>query len=145
MLTDTQIKDVSEWADGLRALAAWAEANPELAVFLAPVSVAIWGHGLFALEKAEECARAFPRPIRKEYGDDFFRLYANFGPHEIRFVTVRENVCVKRVVSTTEEEVEEQDADEVAAALAKIPSTKVTRTREVVEWDCPENLLGVPA
>ena len=86
-------------------------------------------------------ARALPCAWRKdvrggEYAE-YFDLYGEIGGLKIKLTAYRDTVC-KRVVTGTRE-VTEVVKD--PAKLAEVPEVEVTRTEEVIEWDCG-TLLG---
>lgn len=117
---------MSEIAKNLRALADWYEQHPE--VTDGPTSVDV---GCIADESAKgirRVARALGT-FDKDHAGTILTLTRKFGGITLRFIFWRSAVCQKRVVKT--ETVTELVADPNA------PKVEVTRTREVVEWDCP--------
>jgi hypothetical protein len=119
----------AEAAAGLRDLADWIEAHPELAVDLRPIqikafppdepeSVRTWA---VAMGKAE-----------KEYVDTLFSLNAFFGPVKLSAIYWRDRVC-QRVVTGTRHVVETVRDPE---ALEAVPLVEVEREEEIVEWIC---------
>ena len=65
--------------------------------------------------------------VKKEYSDDYFRLFVHFGKLIYKVVCNREEVCTKRVVGT--ETVTKQ-------VPPKGEWTEETVTQDIVEWDC---------
>lgn len=132
-----RLDQANAMAHDLRSLALWVESHPFLASYLeVKAQMWVWGHE--AKPVLEQCAKEFPRPVKKNFIGDYFELSAKFGDLKIEFATSRALVCVRRIVSTVEEQVEEPDPEEVA----KLPTKLVTRTREIVEWDCPPSILA---
>jgi hypothetical protein len=80
-------------------------------------------------------AKAHGAKIEKQFPDDperHFSMVAKFGPVAIRLHTERATVCERVVVETREITEEVPDPE----ALAAVPTVTVTRTEEVVEWQC---------
>jgi len=88
-------------------------------------------------DEAAQMAKAMGT-CEKSYDDTFFRLIKKFGTVTLVGVFSRQQVCERVVVGTKEVEVEEADP----VAVAAIPKVKVKKQIEIVEWKCPENLLG---
>ena len=61
-----------------------------------------------------------------------FELRGVVGALRVLVYAPRDLVCTRRVVGTREVIEEVPDPD----ALAAVPTTTVTRTEEVIEWDC---------
>lgn len=100
-----------DYARGLRLIADWYEAHPDIPV---PHIEEI---GVYGVEETrEEAARIAEalKPCRKEWDKDFFKLVRDFGPIKLKFVFMRKAVCTQRVVK---------------------------RLVEVIEWDCDSSLL----
>ena len=65
--------------------------------------------------------------VKKEYSDDYFRLFVHFGKLIYKVVCNREEVCTKRVVGT----------ETVTKSIPpKGKWTEETVTQDIVEWDC---------
>ena len=102
----------TEYARGLRAIADWYEAHPDMPV---PHTEDVGVYGVKeTLEEAARIAEAL-KPCRKEWEKEFFKLVRDFGPLRLKFVFRRSAVCTAR---------------------------RVERIVEVVEWDCPDSLLA---
>jgi hypothetical protein len=112
----------TEYAQGLREIADWLEANPH--IFLPGQMFDVFT--LNTKKEAEEVLRAL-KPCKKEYAGELFNISRKFGSITLRFVFYRNAVCMRRVVGT--KEVEEQI----------IPA----HTEDVIEWECGEPVLSV--
>jgi hypothetical protein len=109
-----------EYADGLRQIASWVEAHPEIVP--PPYPEVAWHH----LETAEEAAH-ITRALGtvKKHGftpgnEGAVSLVRMFGAIAFRVTFWRKDVCTRRVVGT------EHVPEQVVAA----------HTKEIVEWDC---------
>lgn len=135
------------WVDGLRAMAGWAEANPEVIGDYPMGSYTFHGTLLGEPDEVREFLRMAARamaPCDKvvpNYSPDSFHLVKNFGPHKVTVFADREVVCERRVVDTEDVEVEVY-SDEAQAVIDSLPKVTVTETREIVEWDCSPLLGG---
>jgi hypothetical protein len=119
-----------EYADGLRELADWIEANPDIEV---PDKV-FQVYSMNTKEEASKCLSAL-KPCRKEYRNDMFHLVRDFGPLTLDFVFYRNAVCTRRVVGT-----KEIGTELIPARL--IPEQIIpAHVEEIVEWECGEPLL----
>jgi len=65
--------------------------------------------------------------VKKDYSDDYFRLFLHFGKLIYKVVCNREEVCTRRVVGT------EQVTKQVPP---KGDWVEETVTQDIVEWDC---------
>ena len=110
-----------EYAHGLRLIADWYEAHPDMPV---PHTDEIGVYGV--KETREEAARIAEAltPCRKEWAENFFKLVHDFGTLKLKFVFMRSAVCTRRVVGHR--------------VIPASPESVV----EVVEWDCPDSLLA---
>jgi len=133
-LTNTQRASV----DGLRELADFLEANPELLDLTSHHTMYAFPHG----DKANFARVALLLgPSAKSADADWYNVERKFGPKVTIQVTARrEEVCERTVVGTETVTEFERDTDAVAAAIADIPRTAVTRTVEKIEWVCPPSL-----
>jgi len=105
-----------EYARGLRQLADWIEAHPEIDV--PTTSIDVYG-AADTKESAAHIMRALGR-CDKEFQDTLFNLRRSFGPVVYRFVFTREAVCEKKVVGY-------RDVPEKYTSA---------HTEEIVEWQC---------
>ena len=108
-----------EYAHGLRLIADWYEAHPDIPIPQSNI-------GVYGVEETrEEAARIAEalRPCRKAWNGDFFNLEREFEGLTLKFVFMRSAVCTQRVVGTR-----------------VIPATPASVV-EVVEWDCDLSLL----
>lgn len=126
-------------AEGLRALAAFVEANPELAERLAyslgNMSEPVYGDDSAAVmgQFARAVARGRVENHKDGSSDKFFRLTLCFSDAvRLSLATSREEVCERVVVGT--EQVTKTVPD--PELLAKVPEIEVTETIEQVEWRC---------
>ena len=132
-----------EWIDGLRSMADFAEAHPEMLTKY-PMAASLFA-GLPEGDPKEEMAKMARTlaPCEKkvpDYGTGSFHLVKRFGPHKYVVYTERENVCVRKVVGTEDVEVEVY-SEEAQAIIDTLPKVTQMETREIVEWDC-EPLLS---
>lgn len=132
-------------ADGLRALAAMLEANPELSeLFEYPLRrVLVPLHAehpdpVTTLAKVARAAKACGAKITKDANDKYFNLTAIWPGVTFLAYIERELVC-ERVVTGTET-VTTTVPD--PALLAKVPTVEVTEVVELVTWRCPPLLAG---
>lgn len=121
----TDKNSLAEFVNGLRDLANFLEAHPELGVPSAD------RYDYFGLEKKDlkKYARAFG-VCDKDAFSNYFILRKSFGPIRLEANWHREQVC-KPVVTGTKE-VEEK----VAVAY----ETRMV-TKDIVEWQCPKSIL----
>jgi acyl carrier protein phosphodiesterase len=114
-----------EYANALRAIADFVEANPELHVPNTTLSC-------YSMDEREDAARVLAalRPCNKRYTSDLFKIEREFGPITLEYVFFRHKVCTKRVVGTK------------VIPAKSIPAQEIPeRIEEIVEWDCSEPLL----
>ncbi len=126
------------WVDGLRAMADFAEAHPEMLPEY-PMAASLFV-GLPEGDPKEEMAKMARvlAPCEKEvpdYETGSFHLVKRFGPHKYTVFTERENVCARKVIGTEDVEVEVY-SEEAQAIIDTLPKVTQTETREIVEWDC---------
>ena len=110
----------TDYARGLRAIADWYEAHPDIPV---PHTGEVGIYGV--KETKEEAARIAEalRPCRKVWDGEFFKLQREFEGLTLKFFFMRSAVCTARVVGHH-----------------VVPATP-ERVVEIVEWDCPDSLL----
>lgn len=135
---------VREWVRGIRQLADFVEANPEMHDG-GVNALTLWCYvgGTDARDAMAAAARVMA-PVEKvveDYDPSTFRLRKTFGPHELTVFTNRANVCERRVIGTEVVEVEGY-SDEDQAKIDAIPKVTRTETRELVEWECSPLLGG---
>lgn len=118
-------KNHREYVQGLRALADFYEAHPEVPLPYSEQNI----YALDTKDEAKMLAEALGT-FEKEYNEWHFTMVKRFGPIQMRFVFNRGNVCTKKVVG-----VKTIPAEFVEA------HTRPARTEEIVEWDCPDSLL----
>ena len=127
-----------EYVDGLRALADFLEAHPDLIEIHLPATF----HVFPGSDKAKFARLALQLGTsEKSVDSSWYNVERSFGPHKICVATSRSNVCEKIVVGSETVEIEEADPEVVAA----LPKTKRTVTVEKTEWLCPESLHALAA
>lgn len=127
--------DVTKHGDfiqGLRDLAQFIEDHPELSL---PLAATFTNYGYDSKAEASMLAAAM-RPCKKDYQDTLFSLIKEFGPHSLRFVFMRNEVCEpvvigKRIIP----------AVEAKMVPAKLIEAQPEREEEIVEWRCGTSLL----
>lgn len=117
---ETQKTATELYCSGLRQIADWFEAHPDIP----PPSDPIACYTLDTKEEAARCIRALGS-CAKTYNDWSFTLSKNFEGVNLRFIFTRAKVCERRIVG-----VETVPAEYVPA------HTRPATTREIVEWDC---------
>jgi hypothetical protein len=128
-----------EFIDGLRKLADFLEAHPEVPAEYGVNFIvnAGWADdGLTAPERLARIAR-IPGGWEKQSDEHSFDLVRKFGAHTLTVFANHEYVC-ERVVHTETVTREVPDPER----LAEVPTITVTEEVERVEWKCPESLLG---
>jgi len=131
MLEKTQFLDNPEklendFIQGLRDMADFLENNPHLIQYYGGVAI----HN-FAEDVNELKVMATGGKWDKESSGGYFTLRKDFGPHHISINAIRDEVCERVEVGVETVEVYDPDAP------------KITVTRPVYEWNCPESILGV--
>lgn len=132
------------YIDGLRTLATALEAHPEIPLPWAgsgsPMDISFLG-GDNARGDMARVAKLIPcKWTKKVWGGEnisYFSLEGQIGALKVTLTAFRDAVC-RRVVTGTRE-VTEKVKD--PAKLAEVPEVEVTRTEQIVEWDCG-SLLG---
>jgi len=111
----------TDYARGLRAIAEWYEAHPDMPV---PYANEINVYGV--KETREEAARIALAlaSCRKEHDGNLFKLVRDFDGLQLRFVFMRGAVCTRRVIGQ------------------RLVPAQPERVIEVVEWDCEPSLLA---
>lgn len=114
-----------KFIDGLRALADWFEAHPDIPTPRGEVAINLYS--MDTKEEAATFARALGR-CDKRYQDSILYISRRFGAIRLEALFMRDSVCTKRVVGTREipEQVIPARSEEIIPA----------RTEEIVEWDC---------
>lgn len=133
-------KLANEIGRGLRAMAAFAEANPELADELAYALDA--GNVLLSCSHVPDPAATMAAfataavragaKVTKSGNDSFFHTFLSWGPVGLKVYAEREQVC-ERVV-TGSEVVKETVPD--PERLAQVPLVEVEKVVETYEWKC---------
>lgn len=112
-----------EFCDGLRAVADWLEAHPDLALPQSDVSC-------YALDTKEEAAHTLKNlaPCEKIYTEGLFYISRRFGPVILRYAFNRDSVCTLKVVGKREvpETVIEARPEQIIPA----------HTVDITEWEC---------
>lgn len=120
-----------EQADGLRELADWIEAHPDIAERMAPPYLVIIADD--ADDMAHK-ARALGGKRSKHVGDEWVDVERKFGPVRVTVTARRENVCERVVVGTT--------TVEIPAEPARPATPARTETIERTKWVCPDSIMG---
>lgn len=122
-----------EYANGLRALADYLEAQPASDLPETTLSN-------YYLDEKEDAARVLKamKPCAKEYHDEYFYIVRNFGPIRYEYVFTRSKVCTPRVVGTRV--IDAHTIPEKVTPAQEVPE----RTEDIIEWDCGEPLLAKP-
>ena len=117
--------NAAEYAQGLRDLADWVEAHPEIDLPDESISV-------FSKHTKEEAAKVLLAltPCKKDYSGDLFTLSRSFGHVRLKFLFVRSAVCTRRVVRT------EEVPEEIIPEKVEPEQVIAAHTKEIVEWDC---------
>jgi len=122
--------------ESLRELLAWYEEHPETAGFNSTTVAYFRGREKESKELVQGIARNLGT-FTKSGTESTYTLVKEFGSIEVRFVFYRDAVCEKRVVKTETYEQSGPDPER----MAEIPDVIITKTREVIEWDCPVLLM----
>ena len=111
---------IAEFADGLRKLADWYEANPECPLPAIPLQ----NVQVQTKEHAQYIVRRVPAAT-KHYSDSMFSLTVMFGALPVEFVFWKSAVC-QRIVKET-----------IIIPAHTLPERLVPEeVKEVVEWKC---------
>lgn len=113
-----------DFTDGLRAIADWYDAHPEIAI---PGLPEITNASVDTKDEAAAVIRALGS-CEKEYGQTLFTITKVFGSVKAKFYFYREAVCVKKVIG--KKEIPEQILP--AREETVIPA----HTEEITEWEC---------
>lgn len=140
--------DRARYIDGLRVLASVLEAHPDIPLPHAGNGTAIridfWGDPDGQRAAMAAAARAMPCAWRKKvWGQqqEWLNLEGEIAGLKIALSAQRDAVC-KRVVTGTRE-VTETVKD--PAKLAEVPEVEITRTEDIVTWDCGSLLSPLAA
>lgn len=110
-----------EYADGLRAIASWYEAHPEIPL---PADANISNAFCQSKDDAAAVIRALGK-CQKEYSEKLLTISRKFGQVTAQFLFWRDQVCVRKVVGTREIPEQKIEAHTIPASV-----------EEIVEWDC---------
>lgn len=139
--TTTEKPQHIQQAEGLRALADFIEAHPEIktSYLTGYFGINVWSpksaDELAALAKA---AAKFGAKVGKDVSDELYNLDIRFGCLKTRALAERAEVC-ERVVTGTETVTKTVPDPKL---LAQVPEIEVTETVETVEWQCKPLLAG---
>lgn len=122
-----------EHIEGLRAIADWFEAHPEVPLPPADFSC----YHMNSKQEAAVVLKALT-PATKTYDDDMFGIERHFGPVRLRFVFYRREICKAKVVG--KKLVPEQIEPERIIPEKVIPEHE----EDIIEWDCSARLLSLP-
>ena len=112
-----------EYAEGLRLLADWFEAHPDMKHPSETFSV--WEFN--TKDEAAQCLREMS-PCEKKYNNSLFEVSKSFGMITLRYIFSRDTVCTRKVVGTKviPEHIEPAKEEEI------IPEHE----EEIYEWEC---------
>ena len=120
------------WVDGLRQLADFVEANPELPLPHAGAAIYLWGEN----PKADLAnAVRIMGNVEKKADDFFIGADRKFGPITLSVKAARETVCERVVVGTRTR------THDVPPAGVVMEKREVTE--EIVKWICPPSILAL--
>lgn len=117
-----------EYVAGLRALADWYEANPDMPLPNPNAQVFNVSDIADDQKKAAQLIMKAAAPCKKIYADKLFHITKEFGPVELEFIFLREKVCERVVIA--KEEVPER------LIPAQPERVEPAYVREIVEWRC---------
>lgn len=114
-----------EYVEGLRQLASWYEAHPEIDTPDKTIDV----YSLNTKEEAAACLKALV-PCKKEYEGTMFRLSKEFGSINLRFIFYRQAVCTARVIG-------QRHIEAYTKPAQLLPAEHVdAHDEDIIEWDC---------
>ena len=132
----------SEYISGLRKLADTLEQHDELDL---PQTGTEGSPVHFSLtlkddpkEALAQYARALPCRFDKETDTSFFNLDGKLDGLHIQVYAWRSDVCERIVTGTRTVSTLEADPEAVAA----LPKVERTSQEEIVEWKCPDTIMG---
>lgn len=127
--------DRKTYTDGLRAVADWLDAHPEVPLPSEGQS-RVFCLGTVALgkdgvrEELANVARALPGEVDKEYTDSYFRVHGVIEGIHIAYSAARTAVCDRVVVG------QRTVSKEVPVAFEEQEVTE-----DVVEWRCDDGIM----
>ena len=122
-----------EYANGLRELADWIEAHPELAAPYSDITI----YSLDTKEEAAAVLRAL-KPCKKRITDTLFCIERKVGPINYQFAFNRKSICKARIIG-------QKTIPEHTEPERLIPARVVVEhVEDIIEWDCTEGLLEIP-
>lgn len=140
-MTNTEQETRAEFVKGLRDVAAWIEANPQVPLpspaqngvpLRISVPVLSWRDGVGDIDVPAafaEAVKALGGTREKDAGDHYMKVTRAFGPGlELYVWTTRDEVCEAVVVGTETVEVEK--------VITPAVTETVTEERDVIEWRC---------
>ena len=136
-------RERAEYAASLRQLADIIEQNPKLLLpdigryTWSPLYFWEYADGDAAKESAARFSRVIPGKVEKQVASGSFYLNGKVGVFNVRMVLSRESICQKKVIGT-----ETVTTRQLKEALPEDAYHEVTEEREIVEWVCPDSLLG---
>lgn len=137
-MTITTDEKRAAWTAGLRDLADWLDAHPEMDLPYIneeyPPSLSLGIHPWHESDERPQAER-FAAAVsalggrREKAGDDeYMRVHRDFGPVRVQVWTMRDEVCEAVVVGT--------ETVEVQRVVQPAVTETVTEEREVIEWRC---------
>lgn len=130
------------FSDSLRQLADIIDENPELKLPYTGVDTEIVFYVLgkseeFSKNQAAIFSKAIPGIVKKGVEHGTFDLSGKIGTIPVRMSLTRDAVCTRHVTGT-----ETVTTRQLKEALPEDAYHDVTEEREIVEWVCPDSLLG---
>lgn len=122
--------------DGWRAASEFLKANPDIAeaadTYDHAILICLIDDVMARLADYVRRGKAAGAKVEKHYTNDYGGAKLWFGPVYVEVYATRDEVCTRVVTGTTEVTEEVPDPE----ALAAVPKVTVTRTEELVEWQC---------
>lgn len=110
--------------DGLRQIADWYDAHPEIDI---PTSPNFRNFSVNSKATVQAVIRALGE-CKKEYADTLFTVSRKFGSVRTDFIFFRNDVCVRKIVGV----------ETIPARIIPAQPEMVipAETKEIVEWEC---------
>ena len=123
------MSNVTEYTKGLRDIADFIDAHPELGLPSSEISC-------YSMDEKKEAAMVLKAaaPCKKAYSDSLFVISKEFGPLTMKYYFNRKSVCTPRVVGVKV----------VPATPERVIQAMPEHVVEIIEWDCEPILSAVP-
>jgi len=119
---------VKEYCKGLREIADWYEAHPEIDLPKKELEVLSFSTENPAIARKAGLALG---TFKKEVSDYIYRISKQFSGVSLEFVFYRDKVCVKKFIRTEVKKRLIRDPNVI------VPMIEVEEEIEIAEWDCP--------